>query len=100
MCPSSSSQVIEGGSPGAGLDDAKRALEDLILCSDVPVRDRMAMAQSISDAHPLLAEQARKVKKRLKGQGFGPRYEVFYSVKPLVEHVVRLTKNPDNPQLV
>ena len=57
--PSSSSQVVDSGGPGAGLDDAKKSLEDLILFSDVPVRDRMAMAQSISDAYPLLAEQAR-----------------------------------------
>ena len=59
----------------------------------------MAMAQSFSDAHPLLAEQARKVKKRLKGQGLVRRYKVFYSVKPLVEHVVCLAENPANLQL-
>ena len=57
------------------------------------------MAQSVSDPYPLLAEQARKVKKRLKGQGLGPRYEVFYSVRPLLGHVVRLAENPANLQL-
>ena len=75
------------------------ALEDLIPFSDVPVRDRIAMEQSISDAYPLLAEQACKVKKRLKSQGLVPRYEVFCSVKPLVEQVLRLAEHPANLQL-
>ena len=91
--------MVDSGGPSAGLDDAKKALQDLILFSDVPARDRMAMARSISDAYPPLAEQARKVEKRLKGQGSGPRYEVFYSVRPLVEQVVNLAKDPADLQL-
>ena len=72
--PSYSSQVVDGGGPGAGLDNAKKALEGLILFSGLPLQDHMSMAHSLSHAYLLLAEQARKAKKRLKGQGLGPQY--------------------------
>ena len=37
-------EMVNSGGPSAGLEDAKRALEDLILFSDAPVRARVPMA--------------------------------------------------------
>ena len=45
------------------------------------------MIKAIEDTYPSLLDEAAKVRARLKRQGNGPKYEVFYSVKPLVQFV-------------
>ena len=67
--------------------EALRALQDILLFTDIPTRQRVQMVQAIQQAHPLLAERAKKILDRLGKQGNGPRYEIFYSVRPLVDFV-------------
>ena len=71
--------------PGEG--DAYRALKDLLLFTDIPALQRQRMIKAIEDTYPSLLAEAAKVRARLTKQGNGPKYEVFYNVKPIVEHV-------------
>ena len=71
--------------PGEG--GACRALRDLLLFTDIPALKRRRMIKAIEDTYPSLLDEAAKVRARLKRQGNGPKYEVFYSVKPLVQFV-------------
>ena len=60
------------------------------------------MVQAIREAHPLLKERAKGVLDRLGRQGNGPRYEIFYSIRPLVDFVHEYTTKLDTldvPQL-
>ena len=71
--------------PGEG--DAYRALKGLLLFTDIPALQRQRMIKAIEDTYPSLLPEAAKVRARLTKQGNGPKYEVFYNVKPIVEHV-------------
>ena len=71
--------------PGEG--DACRALRDLLLFTDIPALQRQRMIKAIEDTHPSLLDEAAKAREWLKRQGNHPKYEVFYSVTPLVQFV-------------
>ena len=71
--------------PGEG--DACRALRDLLLFTEIPALQRQRMIKAIEDTHPSLLDEASKVRASLKLQDNHPKYEVFYSVKPLVQFV-------------
>ena len=60
---------------------------DLLLFTDIPALQRQRMIKPIEDTYPSLLDEAGKVRARLKRQGNGPKYEVFYSVKPLAQFV-------------
>ena len=67
--------------------EALCTLQDMLFSPDIPTNHRVQMVQAIQVAHPLLAGRAQKILDRLSKQGNGPRYEIFYSVRPLSDFV-------------
>ena len=62
-------------------------MRDLLLFTDIPTLQRQRMIKAIEDTYPPPLDEARKVRARLKHQSNGPKYEVFFSFKPLVQFV-------------
>ena len=82
--------------------EALRAIQDILLFTDIPTNERVQMVQAIQEAHPLLRERAERVLNRLGKQRNGPRYEILYSLCPLVDFVHKCTTKLDTldvPQL-
>ena len=71
------------------MTEAVECLNQILLLTDIPLRERMGMVWALGEAHPTVQKLAGSVAKRVQYQGNGPSYEIFYSVKHLLHYVYR-----------
>ena len=67
--------------------EAVECLNQILLLTDIPLRERMGMVWALAEAYHTVNKLASSVAKRLQYQGNGPSYKIFYSVKILPHYV-------------